>query len=128
MEKIMTLCGTDTTLPVMSSGPILALEFLGFYSSAYSKGFKAFYNFVESNYFISLAVHVAYKYSRCSHPLIHRLESRSGKKESMMKNGLKRFELFRVKSLVFQFVGNSFTKVGGEICYVAYFSRFRRCI
>ncbi|XP_065213113.1 suppressor of lurcher protein 1-like isoform X2 [Planococcus citri] len=48
MEKIMTLCGTDTSLPVMSSGPILALEFLGFYSSAYSKGFKAFYNFIEN--------------------------------------------------------------------------------
>lgn len=49
LEKIMTLCGRDTASPIMSSGPILVFEFLGIYSSTYSTGFKAFYNFVEGS-------------------------------------------------------------------------------
>lgn len=48
----MTLCGRDKTLPIMSNGPILVIEFLGFYSSTHNTGFKLSYEFVQSNCFL----------------------------------------------------------------------------
>ncbi|XKL62079.1 hypothetical protein PGB90_001912 [Kerria lacca] len=45
LDKMMTLCGRDKTLPIMSNGPILVIEFLGFYSSTHNTGFKLSYEF-----------------------------------------------------------------------------------
>lgn len=114
MEKIMTLCGTDTASPVMSSGPILALEFLGFYSSAYSKGFKAFYNFVESNYFIDFFY---LNVRRVAAVLGNNLKRCAGAKRIRNKSrSTKRFRTFsHIKSL-FQFACAENSSRNEEIC------------
>ncbi|CAH1102418.1 unnamed protein product [Psylliodes chrysocephalus] len=48
IEKIDKFCGTNLPKPVMSNGPRLKLEFESFYTSRYSRGFKATYAFMEN--------------------------------------------------------------------------------
>lgn len=53
LEKIGSFCASSIPVPLMSSGPRMALEFRGMVSSPYSRGFKALYTFTESEYTIT---------------------------------------------------------------------------